>query len=299
METLLSLSNDLAGAVERAARAVVAVHARPRLASTGVHWGPGVVVTADHTVRTDDDLRVTRPDGRTVPATLAGRDPATDLAVLRVADLAGPPAERGDPARLRVGHVVLAVGHGPRASWGVVSTLGEAWRTWRGGEIDRLIRLDLTLYPGFSGGPLVDARGDVVGLVTSGLARQLELAVPASTVERVVEALLATGRVARGYLGIGLQPVALPEALRPVVPGAGEQGLIVVNVEPAGPAATAGILLGDVLVALDGRAVGDTDAVQGVVAGRPIGSAVTVSLVRAGAPVQLSVAIGERPARKG
>ncbi|OLE45056.1 MAG: LuxR family transcriptional regulator, partial [Cyanobacteria bacterium 13_1_40CM_2_61_4] len=216
METLLSLSNDLAGAVERAARAVVAVHARPRLASTGVHWRPGVVVTADHTVRTDDDLRVTRPDGRTVPATLAGRDPATDLAVLRVADLAGPPAERGDPARLRVGHVVLAVGHGPRASWGVVSTLGEAWRTWRGGEIDRLIRLDLTLYPGFSGGPLVDARGDVVGLVTSGLARQLELAVPASTVERVVEALLATGRVARGYLGIGLQPVMLPEALRPV-----------------------------------------------------------------------------------
>ena len=134
--------------------------------------------------------------------------------------------------------------------------------------------------------------------MTSGLARQLELAVPASTVERVVEALLATGRVARGYLGIGLQPVMLPEALRPVVPGAGEQGLIVVNVEPAGPAATAGILLGDVLVALDGRAVGDTDAVQGVVAGRPIGSAVTVSLVRAGAPVQLSVAIGERPAGK-
>ena len=298
METLLSLSNDLAGAVERAARAVVTVHARPRLASTGVHWRPGVVVTADHTVRTDDDLRVTRPDGQVVAATLAGRDPATDLAVLRVADLDGPPAERGDAARLRVGHVVLAVGHGPRASWGVVSTLGEAWRTWRGGEIDRLIRLDLTLYPGFSGGPLVDARGDVVGLVTSGLARQLELAVPTSTVERVVEALLATGRVARGYLGVGLQPVTLPETLRRVVPGAGEHGLVVVNTEPDGPAAAAGILLGDVLVALDGRTVGDTDAVQAAVAGRSIGSAVTVSLIRAGAPVQLAVAIGERPARR-
>jgi S1-C subfamily serine protease len=297
METLLSLSNDLAAAVERAARAVVAVHARPRLASTGVHWRPGVVVTADHTVRSDDDLRVTRPDGRAVPATLAGRDPATDLAVLRVADLAGPPAERGDPARLRVGHVVLAVGHGPRASWGVVSTVGEAWRTWRGGEIDRLIRPDLTLYPGFSGGPLVDARGDLVGIVPSGLARQLELAVPASTVERVVEAILATGRVARGYLGVGLQPVTLPETLRRAAPAAGEGGLVVVNVEPDGPAARAGILLGDVLVALDGRPVEDTDAVQAVVVGRPVGSAVTAALIRAGAPVQLSVATGERPVR--
>jgi len=297
METLLSLSNDLAAAVERAAGAVVAVHARPRLASTGVHWRPGVVVTADHTVRSDDDLRVTRPDGRTVPATLAGRDPATDLAVLRVADLAGPPAPLGDPARLRVGHVVLALGHGPRASWGVVSTVGEAWRTWRGGEIDRLIRPDLTLYPGFSGGPLVDARGDVVGIVTSGLARHLELAVPATTVERVVEALLATGRVARGYLGVGLQPVSLPETLRRAAPAAGEGGLVVVNVEPDGPAARAGILLGDVVVALDGRPVGDTDAVQAVVVGRPVGSAVTVALIRAGAPVQLSVAIGERPVR--
>src|SRR5205807_7861970 len=144
-DLVLSLSNTLADAVARAGRAVVAVNARRRGASTGVHWRPGVVVTADHTVRTDDDLRVTRPDGQVVAATLAGRDPATDLAVLRVADLDGPPAERGDAARLRVGHVVLAVGHGPRASWGVVSTLGEAWRTWRGGEIDRLIRLDLKI----------------------------------------------------------------------------------------------------------------------------------------------------------
>src|SRR5215468_257545 len=194
MSSLLSLSNDLAGAVERAGRAVVAVNGRPRLPSTGVHWRPGVIVTADHTVRTDEDITITRPDGRTVPASLAGRDPGTDLAVLRVGDSDLPVADVAEPASLRVGHMVLAIGNGPRASWGVVSALGGRWRTWRGGEIDQLVRLDLTLYPGFSGGPLVDVEGRVVGISTSGLSRQLELAVPAATVARVAAELLERGR---------------------------------------------------------------------------------------------------------
>jgi len=297
MDTLLSLSTDLAGAVERASRAVVAVHARPRLASTGVVWQPGVIVTADHTVRAEEDLRVTLPDGTVGAATLAGRDPATDLAVLRVADAGGVLAERGDAADLRVGHVVLAVGHGPRASWGVVSALGEGWRTGRGGEIDRFVRLDLTLYPGFSGGPLVDARGRTVGIVTSGFAGGLELAVPLSTVERVVGALVTSGHVARGYLGVGLQPVELPDALRRATPAAGAQGLLVVSVQPDGPAGTAGVLIGDVLVALDGGTVGDTDDVQRLVASRPIGSTVSAALIRGGAPITVGIAVGPRPRR--
>jgi S1-C subfamily serine protease len=222
MQTLLSLSNDLASAVEHAARAVVAVHGRPRLPSTGVHWRPGIVVTAEHTVRADEEIRVAWADGRTAPASLVGRDPGTDLAVLRVGETDWPVAEVGDSASLKVGHVVLAVGYGPRASWGVVSALGGAWRTWRGGEVDRLVRIDLVLYPGFSGGPLVDAAGKVAGLVTSGLSRHLELAVPVSTVGRVVDELLTTGRISRGYVGLGLQPVALPEAWRRLAPGSGE-----------------------------------------------------------------------------
>src|SRR5438067_3890839 len=137
---LLGLSNDLAGAVERAGRATVAVNARQRVPSSGVQWRPGIVVTADHTVERDEDITITLADGRTAPATLAGRDPGTDLAVLKVAGVEWPVAEIADAAALKVGHVVLAVAgpgeHGLHASVGVISCLGEAWRTWRGGELD-------------------------------------------------------------------------------------------------------------------------------------------------------------------
>jgi S1-C subfamily serine protease len=298
MQTLLSLSNDLASAVERAARAVVTVHARPRLPSTGVLWRPGIVVTAEHTVRVDEEIRVALSDGRAAPATLVGRDPGTDLAVLRIGESDRLAAEIGDSAELKVGNLVLAVGYGPRASWGVVSAVGGAWRTWRGGEVDRLLRVDLVLYPGFSGGPLVDASGKVAGLVTSGLSRQLELAVPTSTVTRVVDELLATGRVSRGYLGIGLQSVALPEAFKRLAPDSGARGVIVVSIETDGPAARAGLMLGDVLVALEGTPLRDPGDVQAAVAGRKVGTAVTVSLIRAGAPLQVAVTLAERPSRR-
>ena len=297
MQTLLSLSNDLASAVERAARAVVAVHARPRLPSTGVHWRPGIVVTAEHTVRVEEEIRVAWADGRTSPARLVARDPATDLAVLKITETDRPVAEVGDGAELKVGNLVLAVGFGPRASWGVVSAVGGG-RAGQGGEVDRLLRVDLVLYPGFSGGPLVDASGKVAGLVTSGLSRQLELAVPASTVTRIVDELLATGRVSRGYLGLGLQPVALPDALKRVAAGSAARGLIVVSVEADGPAARAGVMLGDVLVALEGTPLHDPGDVQAALAGRRVGAAVTASLIRAGAPLDMAITLGERPSRR-
>jgi S1-C subfamily serine protease len=297
MQTLVSLSNDLASAVERAARAVVTVHARPRLPSTGIVWRSGLVVTAEHTVRLESDLRVTWTDGQSAPATLVARDPGTDLAVLRVVESGRPAAELGDSGALRTGHLALAVGYGPRASWGVISATGGAWRTWRGGDVDRLLRVDLVLYPGFSGGPLVDASGAVVGLVTSGLSRQLELAVPATTVSRVVDELVSRGRVSRGYLGVGLQPVALTEAFKRLAPGA-DLGLMVVSLEPEGPAARAGLLLGDVLTALEGTPLHDPGDVTAAIAGRPVGSAVRVSLIRGGSPLDVSVTVGERPSRK-
>jgi len=298
MDALLSLSNELAGAVERVAAAVVAVHARPRLPSTGVHWRPGIIVTADHTVRSDEDITVARPDGRTVAASLIGRDPGTDLAVLRVQDTDLPTADLGDPRSLKVGHIVLAVGYGPRASWGIVSALGGRWHTWRGGEIDQLLRLDLTLYPGFSGGPLVDVQGRVVGINTSGLSRQLELAIPVSTVARVADELIDKGRVSRGFLGVGLQPVRLPESLRRTLAAAPEIGLIVVSVHPDGPAAKAGLLLGDVLVTLDDTPVGAPEDVQAVVGARSVGSTITATILRAGAPAEARITVGERPPRR-
>lgn len=298
MNTLLSLSNGLAAAVEGVGPAVVAVNARPRLASTGIHWRPGIVVTADHTVRADEDITVTRSDGRTVPASLAGRDPGTDLAVLRVGDADFPTAEIGDPVTLRVGHLVLAVGHGPRVSWGVVSALGGRWRTGRGGEVDQLLRLDLTLYPGFSGGPLVDAQGRVVGVNSSGLSRQLELAIPATTVSRIAGELVDKGRVTRGFLGVGLHPVPLPEAWSRALAAPAEIGLMVVSVQPDGPAGTAGVMLGDVLVALDGVVVPASDDVQRVVSARPVGSALVATILRAGSPVEIRITVGERAARR-
>jgi S1-C subfamily serine protease len=284
--------------VEHVAGAVVAVNARPRLASTGVHWRPGIIVTADHTVRSDEDITIARPDGRTVAASLVGRDPGTDLAVLRIHDTDLPTADPGDPGSLKVGHIVLAVGHGPRASWGIVSLLGGRWHTSRGGEIDQLMRLDLTLYPGFSGGPLVDVQGRVVGINTSGLSRQLELAIPVSTVARVIDELIDKGRISRGFLGVGLQPVRLPESLRRTLTAAPEIGLIVVSVQPEGPAAKSGLLLGDVLVTLDGTSVSAPEDAQAVVGARPVGSTIMATILRAGAPAEVRLTVGERPPRR-
>src|SRR5262249_47984133 len=159
-----------------------------------------------------------------------GRDPGTDLAVLRVADADFPVAEAGDPASLKVGHIVMALGYGPRASWGVVSALGGRWRTWRGGEIDQLLRLDVTLYPGFSGRPVVDGGGRVVGVATAGLSRRLGRAFPGSRAARAGGGLLGRGRVSGGYLGVGLPPVRLPPDEPRRLREPTEIGLIVTNI---------------------------------------------------------------------
>ena len=304
--SLEALSNDLATAVERAGASVVAIHARRRIPSSGILWRRGLVVAADHTVHKDEDVRVTVGAGgagtRDVRATVAGRDPGTDLCILRLADESLEPATvaRGP---LRVGQLVLALGRPGAevtASFGAVSAVGAEWRTWRGGRIDQLVRLDLAVYDGFSGGALVDAAGHVLGVNTSGLARGAALAVPASTVDRVVDALLAGGgRVRRGFLGIGTQPVRLPESVRgrlaPVGGGVPEVGLMVVAVEPGAPAERAGVLLGDVLVALDDAPTEDPRDVIAALGGDTVGRSVRATLVRAGAPVTLSITVGEPP----
>jgi S1-C subfamily serine protease len=299
---VLALSNDLAGAVERAGRAVVAVNARPRLSSSGVHWRQGVIVTAEHTIKRTEEITVTLPDGRLAPATLAGRDASTDLAVLTLEGGETPPADLGDSAALRVGHLVLAVarpgerGRGLSASLGVVSAIAGPWRTWSGGQVDQFVRLDLTLYPGFSGGPLVDSQGRIVGINTSGPHR-LVLAIPTSTVNRVVDQLLDKGRIARGYLGLGMQPIRLPDSLKRTLNWAAPGGVIVVAVEPDSPAETAGVLIGDVVVALDGKPVSDTVDVLAMLGPERVGSEVKACIIRGGVLSELMIPVGERPLR--
>jgi S1-C subfamily serine protease len=295
---LAALSNDLAGAVEQAGRAVVAIHARRRIPSSGVIWRPGVIVTASHTVARDEDITIALADGSTVPATLAGRDETTDLAVLRAESAAAPPAERAEPGALRVGHLVLAVGRpGPdvTASLGVVSAVGGEWRTWQGGRIDRFVRLDLAIYDGFSGGALVEAGGRVLGINTSGLARATALTIPTSTVDRVTDQLLSGGTVARGYLGIASQPVRLPEGLQRSLGLESDIGLVIVNVEPDGPAGRAGVLLGDVLLALDGTSVRDPSDVLAALGSERVGKPLAARLLRGGQPVTVSITVGQRP----
>lgn len=296
--TLLALSQNLADAVEKAGRAVVAVNARHRIASSGVHWRSGVIVTADHTVRRDEEITVTLPDNRKVAAKLVGRDSTTDLAVLKLQDVDLPTAEISDAESLKVGHMVLAVARpgesGLSASWGVVSAKGGVARNWCGGQIDSFLRLDLSLYPGFSGGALVDASGTVAGINTSG-PRNMVLAIPVDVVNRVIDTLLEKGRIARGYLGLGMQPVVLPDTLKRVLNLSSAGGVIVVNVEPNGPADRAGVLIGDVLLEFDDTPVSDTAEVQAVLSPESVGKTFRVQMIRGGARVEVAIAVSERP----
>jgi S1-C subfamily serine protease len=299
---LTDLSDQLAAAVAHAARSVVAVDARPRLPSSGVHWRDGLVVTTDATVKRPTDIRVMLPDGRTVAATLVGRDPATDLAALRIEPGLLPVADRASAATLAPGHLVLALartsGDGPQASFGAVSATGGAWRTWRGGTLDRRIQSDVALHPGFGGGPLVTAAGAIAGINSGGLSKPLAVTIPDTTIDRVLDALLAGGQVSRGWLGASLQLVRFGDAAASRLSLAARGGLVVIDTEHDSPAAHAGMLIGDVLIALGGTRVEHHDDVLAVLGRTPVGGTLEAELVRGGARTTLTVTVGERPRRR-
>lgn len=301
---LRALSDELAAAVDRAARSVVAIHARPRIAASGVHWRDGVIVAANHTVRKDADIRITLPDGGTTRARVVGRDGGTDLVVLRLDD--GPRPDVADLARadaLRVGHLVLAVWRpgedGITASLGLVSAVGGAWRTWSGGEIDRFVRLDLGVYDGFSGGPLVDANGRVAGINCSALARGMPLTIPVATVERVVDAILTRGHVPHGFLGVAMQPVRVPPAMAQRFELGRERAVMITMIDVDTPAERGGLLLGDVVLAIDDEAVSDPEDVTAFLGADRIGKPLRLTVLRGGARSTVTVTVGERPMREG
>lgn len=294
---LQDLSNDLASTVRAAGPGIVRVEARRRLAASGIVWSAdGVIVTAHHVVQREDNLKVGLSDGRTVSATLVGRDPATDLAVLRAdAQNLAPLAPATDVQAMQVGHLVLALGRPGetvQATLGIISALGESWRTPVGGLFDHYLQTDVVMYPGFSGGPLVNAAGALLGLNTSALAQGISLTVPTATIQRVAEMLLKHGKVRRGYLGVSTQPVRLPAGLAQQV--GQETGLLLVAVEPGSPAEQGGLLLGDTIVTLENSPVQQHDDLLALLGADRVGAKVSIRIVRGGQVQDLSVVVGER-----
>ncbi|HEX9039136.1 MAG TPA: trypsin-like peptidase domain-containing protein [Ktedonobacterales bacterium] len=297
--TVSMFSDQLADAVERASRSLVTIAARPRQSATGVLWQAGdevVIVTADHVVEREDDIAVTLPDGGQARATLAGRDPSTDLAVLRLTSVSGLTAiEVSD--HLRVGSLALAVGRptegGPRVSFGVVSAIEGPRRSWQGAQIEGVIYADVTLYPGFSGGPLVDLEGRLVGLNSSRLTRQ-SAALPVATIRRVVSTLLTHGRVRRGYLGVATQQVPLSAAFAQAAGVSQSTGLLVVTVEGDSPAERGGLIIGDIIVTVSGQPSTSVDALRAALGATAPGQPLTARALRGGQPVDVTLIVGER-----
>ncbi len=295
---LIDLSNALARETDRAAANIVAIHTEARGSSSGVVWRPGIIVTAEHALRRDEEIQVNLPDGRSVSATLAGRDASTDLAVLKCAEAASAVAEFSDVPAIRPGSLVLVVGRtrasGPVAAMGAVSLVAAERRTWFGAALTPYIRLDVGLQPTAVGGAVIDAYGRAIGIATPRFARFGAIAVPASTVNRVVDSLLKAGHIPHGYLGVGLHPIRLPEALRQTLQRNEKTAAMVVEVEPDGPAHKAGIMIGDLLISFGGHPITRVEDVHALLGAEGIGKPVAVQLVRGGVAQEATIAVGER-----
>jgi serine protease Do len=300
-DPLVAHSQRIAAIVEQVGASTVAVIGRRHAVASGVAWRPGLVVTAAHVFRrTPAAVTLVGVDGASFAATLVGIDSSTDLALFRLADEGAlPPVALGDAAQVKAGHVAIAVGRSGEgdaiASTGVVNRAGGPWQTWLGGHVDRLVRLDGGVYDGLSGGPVADASGAVIGIATAALSRSYGIVVPSSTVTRVVDALLASGRVARPWLGIGAQTVPLPEGAGAA---AGEtSGLLVTSLAAGGPAERAGLLIGDIIVrAAEGAAANLRELRQALAA--HVGKPVALAIVRGGAPLALQASVGEWPGER-
>jgi serine protease DegQ len=292
MSTLKDLSDDIATLVEKASKSVVRVDARRGRAGTGIVWDNGLVLTANHVVEQEDEIQVV-VDDKSTKATLVGRDPATDLALLKVEGLSAPAMARAKVDDLKPGQIVLAIGRAGslKATFGTISAVSSSWRGWRGSEIEHLIQTNAPLYPGFSGGPLVDVDGRAVGMNSWVFGRGDGRAVAMDVAERVVASLKADGRIRRPYLGIGTQEVALPEPVK--AKAKQDSGLLIVAVEPQSPADKAGLMQGDTLVALNGTTTSSLEDLYSGLRKAKVGATQTVRVVRAGELKELQVTVGE------
>ena len=296
-----TLSSQFAEVAAHADKFVVAVHGGCRVAGSGILWRAGAIVTASHMLRRDE-IEVTLSDKTRRKATLAGRDPGTDIAVLRIdGEQPGALPQFGQTSQLRVGHLVLAVGRSTlgdlAASAGIVARLGSNWQTWRGGKIDSLLRPDVTLYPGQSGSALLDSKARVLGMNTSRLARAATITVPTPTIDRVMGEILEFGGVFRPYLGLAMQPVAVPPDLASKLKIADQSALIVMQVEPESPSASAGMMLGDIILKINEQPVSGIEQIQAALGSAKRGDSVALAYARGGELGTVKVKLADRPRR--
>ncbi len=296
-ENILNISTGLAETVSAASRAVVRVEGRRRLPATGIVWSDdGLILTASHVVRRDEGVRIGLPDRRSVAAQLIGRDRTADIALLRAETDGLVPLQKAGEENQAVGQLTLALGRpgeSIQSTLGIISALGNPWRTHQGGLIDRYLQTDVLMYPGFSGGPLVDVEAKLLGMNSSALLPGVSIAVPVSSLKRVTQALLTHGRIRRGYLGVSTQRVSLPRTVREEL--GQKKGLLVVAVETDSPAESGGLTLGDTIVGIGTKMVRSHNDLLAHLAGDYVGQKVPIKILRGGEIQTINVKIGERP----
>jgi S1-C subfamily serine protease len=294
---LTAFSESLVQAVAKAGESTVLVNGRRRMPASGIVYASELILTADHVVERDEDISVTLANGTNVNATIAGRDPGNDLVLLRLEKVSATPAEKASH-EAKVGQVVIALGRpsleGIEASLGIVSAVGGPVRTGQGGLLERYLRTDAIPFPGFSGGPLIDTEGRVVGLNTSGLAHGAAITIPAYLAWSDAENLAKFGYIKRGYLGIRSQQVELSADVRKALGREQEAGLLLVSVESGSPSEAGGLIVGDILVAIEKQAVVDHDELMVHLAGEAVGKPLSIQILRGGQPLDVTVTVGER-----
>jgi S1-C subfamily serine protease len=291
------LSNAMAAAAEKAGKSTVLVNARRRIPASGIAIAPDLILTADHVVQRDEDISVILADGTEIQAKMAGREPGSDLAVLRLEKPAATPAEKASAAK--IGQLVLALARpstaGIEASLGTISAISGPARTSQG-LIEQVYRTDATPYPGFSGGPLVDAEGHVLGLNTSGFGRGTAITIPAEIAWKVADELAKNGSIKRGFLGIRSQPVELTAAARAALKREQATGLLIVGLEEQSPAEIGGLLVGDTLVGIGGHPVSDPDELFASLSGEVVGKSTPIEVLRGEQLRAIAITIQERSA---
>ncbi len=295
--SLSAFSDSLVEAVTKAGESTVTVNGRHRMPASGIVYAADLILTADHVVERDEDISVTLANGTNITASIAGRDPGNDLVLLRLEKTSLMAAEKTSQ-ETKVGQVVIALGRpsqeGIEASLGIVSAIGGPVRTGRGGLLERYLRTDAVPFPGFSGGPLIDIEGRVVGLNTSGLAHGAAITIPAFLAWSDAENLAKYGYIKRGYLGIRSQQVELTADIRKELGREQEAGLLLVSVESGSPAEASGLMVGDILVGIDGKVIADHDELMVHLSGDSVGKSLSMQILRGGKPLTISVTVGER-----